>query len=136
MSRRLRLLSGLLVLSFLAVPMKVFAAPTWHKVVMGNGNVTFCTKVISTGYLSAISPGAISFFYKMYGGGGGGGATASTYSGGGGGYGGGGDGGSNGGDGTDNNGGVGNSTGSGGAKNYGGNGGSVTLYYTAPTCFL
>ena len=134
MSRRIRLFYVLLVLSFLAVPMKVFAAPTWHKVVMGNGNAVFCTKTVSTGYLSVISPGAISIFYKMYGGGGGGGGNGATYSGGGGGY--TGDGGSNGGGANGTNGGTGNATGSGGAKNYGGNGGSVTLYYAAPICFL
>lgn len=148
MSRRVRLFSVLLVLSFLAVPMEVFAAPTWKKVVVSSGVTSYCTKTVSTGKLSSIAPGIITFFYIMYGGGGGGGGYGG---GGGGGYGGGGgggyicvgNGGSNGGNGSGGCGGVGNSTGTMGAGSSstngystGGAGGSVTLYYAAPTCFL
>ena len=89
MSRRLRLLSGLIFLSSLAVPMEGHAAPTWHKVVVNSNNVIPCTKNITTGYLSAVAPVGFSFFYDMYGGGGGGGSGALPYTGAGGGGGGG-----------------------------------------------
>ena len=75
MFRRHRLLSGLIVLSSLAVPLTAEAAPTWHKVVVNSGNVIPCTKNITTGYLSAVAPVGFSFFYDMYGGGGGGGGS-------------------------------------------------------------
>ncbi len=78
---------ALAAFAFAAVyPASAFAQAVWQKIAIPasqTGGTVPCTKVITTGSYSVISPIAFSYYYTLYGGGGG--ASSSSYAAGGGG---------------------------------------------------